>query len=251
MKTQIMQSLKIKMFGVLFGFCALGFVFWPLLANASVLARPPNNLGLVGYWSFNEGTSTIATDFSGNGNRGVLTNIANPPTATSGWTNGKLGKALNFDGVNDYVDGQSGSSLDNLVPLTASLWIYPYSEGGGGEGRLIGKVASAAAGWNVRFCITCTNAIELLGGFATTNLVRTMSNNLITLNTWQHILVTWDGSSNASNANIYVNGVEVSYQTTTNGAGGKNNDNTQNLFIGTNFDAAKTFNGLIDEVRIY
>ena len=41
-------------------------------AFGTALAKPPNNLGLVGYWSFNEGTGTKATDFSGNGNTGTL-----------------------------------------------------------------------------------------------------------------------------------------------------------------------------------
>jgi hypothetical protein len=59
-------------------------------AGAS-LQKPPNNLGLVGYWSFNEGTGTKATDFSGNSNTWTL-------TAGPMWTNGKRGKALSFDG---------------------------------------------------------------------------------------------------------------------------------------------------------
>ena len=45
----------------------------------------------------NENTGTVASDFSGNGNRGILTS---GPT----WVDGKRGKALNFDGVDDYVD---------------------------------------------------------------------------------------------------------------------------------------------------
>ena len=33
----------------------------------STLLKPPNNLGLVGYWSFEDGSGTMATDHSGNG----------------------------------------------------------------------------------------------------------------------------------------------------------------------------------------
>ena len=60
-------------------------------AHASVIQLQPNNLGLVAYWSFNEGTSTTATDFSGNGNTGTL-NASALPT----WVVGKHGNALNF-----------------------------------------------------------------------------------------------------------------------------------------------------------
>ena len=39
------------------------FLLLPAFAHASAVTAPANNLGLVGYWSFNEGTSTIAHDF--------------------------------------------------------------------------------------------------------------------------------------------------------------------------------------------
>jgi type II secretory pathway pseudopilin PulG len=58
--------------------------------------------GLVGYWSFDEGSGNIARDYSGNGNNGTLYNFNF--TATSGWVDGKVGKALSFDGVDDYVE---------------------------------------------------------------------------------------------------------------------------------------------------
>src|SRR3989338_11323922 len=84
------DSVKFKNnFGILgLSFCILIFAFSIFnTADAAVLSRPTNNLGLVGYWPMNEGTSTIAGDFSGKGNNGTLTGMASPPTATSGWTN--------------------------------------------------------------------------------------------------------------------------------------------------------------------
>ena len=53
--------------------------------------------GLVGWWKFDEGSGTVAYDSSGNGNDG---NLTNGPT----WTTGKIGGALSFDGVDDFVD---------------------------------------------------------------------------------------------------------------------------------------------------
>src|SRR5262245_53133567 len=84
--------------------CASAALLPPNTAEAALtLSKPPNNLGLVGYWSFNEDAGTIATDFSGDRNHGSMSGIANPPTAASGWTNGKRGTALRFDGTNDTV----------------------------------------------------------------------------------------------------------------------------------------------------
>jgi hypothetical protein len=72
--------------------------------------------GLVGYWSLDDGTSTQATDFSGNGNTGTLTN---GPT----WVQGKRGKAVSFDGTDDYLDlGTPSASAFGTGDFTLSLW---------------------------------------------------------------------------------------------------------------------------------
>jgi len=52
---------------------------------------------IVGIWLFDEGSGKAARDFSGKGNSGGLMN--NPE-----WVEGKFGKALKFDGKDDYVE---------------------------------------------------------------------------------------------------------------------------------------------------
>ena len=83
-----------------------------LYQSGQVLQKPANNLGLVGYWSFNEGTSTVATDFSGRGNTGTLNGNAT-------WVNGKRGKALTLDGAADYV---AASPPTTAFPVTICAW---------------------------------------------------------------------------------------------------------------------------------
>jgi hypothetical protein len=53
--------------------------------------------GLIGHWAFDENSGITANDSSVNNNVGAL---INGPT----WTKGKIGGALLFDGVNDYVN---------------------------------------------------------------------------------------------------------------------------------------------------
>ena len=74
------------------------------------------NQGLVGYWSMNEGTGTTAYDGSGNGNNGTLTNGPQ-------WTTGKVGGALQFDGVDDYVEVPNSTGLNPSDTITIEAWV--------------------------------------------------------------------------------------------------------------------------------
>ena len=69
--------------------------------------------GLVGWWKFDETNGTVAYDSSGNGNDG---NLTNGPT----WATGKIGGALSFDGVDDYVNV---ASFELGGELSLSFWV--------------------------------------------------------------------------------------------------------------------------------
>jgi len=70
---------------------------------------------LVGYWSLDEGSGTTAHDLSGNGNHGTIYGAT--------WTTGKYGKALSFDGINDYVEVSDSYSLKPSLEITVSMWV--------------------------------------------------------------------------------------------------------------------------------
>jgi hypothetical protein len=86
--------------------------------------------GLVGYWSFDEGSGNIARDYSGNGNNGTLysgtTVCSNPPTSgCPTWTTGKVGGALSFDGVDDWVEITGSPVIPSSDSAFVSMWINP------------------------------------------------------------------------------------------------------------------------------
>jgi len=62
----------------------------------------------VGVWLFNDGKGNIAKDASGKGNDGTLKN-------GPAWIDGKFGKALQFDGVDDYVDIADTDKLSGVM----------------------------------------------------------------------------------------------------------------------------------------
>ena len=94
-----------------------------VLTNAAKAADP----NLVGWWKLDD-TGFIATDSSGMGNNGTL--YGGPQ-----WVTGKIGGALDFDGIDDYVDLPIGSLISSLRSTTLSIWAN-FSNAGGSWQRL-------------------------------------------------------------------------------------------------------------------
>ena len=94
-----------------------------------ITVNPPltPSTGLVAAYGFDKG-STV-TDASGNGNGGTISGAQ--------WTNtGRYGKALVFDGVNDWVTVADSPPLDLTAGVTLEAWVYPTALSGGGGERL-------------------------------------------------------------------------------------------------------------------
>lgn len=100
-----------------------------ILVSRSYAEIDPNSV--VGLWLFEEGTGNIAIDSSGKGNDGVF--VGQPK-----WTNGKYGKALEFDGELDYVSISDTEEFSGGVgkQLTVAVCFKhndPTEEAPGGE----------------------------------------------------------------------------------------------------------------------
>lgn len=246
-------------------FCRFIFIVLILVsftkAGASTIARPMSNSGLVGYWNFEEGRdNSVAGDRSGFGNNGTLTNM-NTSTAWTGSATSS-GQALDFDASDDYVDVGSGNNLDNLGPMTVSAWYYARSEGENSRGGIFNKGDGDGVGIDgpeFEFGSTGfdgsnrTNAFAFGVGFSGGPLHRIASNNTVTLNKWQFVTLTWDGTTSSSGVHIYIDGVEVTYQKSQDGIGSLNDDSGTNMSIGIGSFGAQSnsWDGRLDEVRIY
>jgi len=214
----------------------------PLTGNVVYISDP----ALKGYWNFDDGTTK---DLSGSGNNGTVRGSAFLDPA------GKFSFAYTFyTSSGDRIDLGSPDILDDLnnTGMTISAWIYPYTNGAGAfsEGQIVNKnnIATTTNGaW--AFYIGGASGLQFQKSFSTAVLNR-RSSNVLTFNNWTYVVVTWDGSSNASNIHIYVNGVETTYLTTTDGAGNPVSDAALNLCI-SDCNSNREFNGSIDEVAIF
>jgi hypothetical protein len=95
------------------------YFFWALLltlAFALGVAQADIESGLVGHWTFDEGQGTTPQDSSGNNNHGVFS--GDPQSVDA-----RIGKALQFDGVDDYVRVPHAASLTVDTEVTVAAWM--------------------------------------------------------------------------------------------------------------------------------
>lgn len=79
-----------------------------------------NSAQLKAGYQFDTDTGTQVYDSTISNSNGVM---VNGPT----WDAGKIGRAVKFDGTNDYVDMGSPSSTNITGDLTVSAWVNPAS----------------------------------------------------------------------------------------------------------------------------
>ncbi|MDA3815764.1 MAG: LamG domain-containing protein, partial [Prolixibacteraceae bacterium] len=192
--------------------------------------------GPVLHLKMDEKQGTTAYDTSGYGNNGILTN---GPT----WDRGKYGSALNFDGSNDWINLNSPSTLEDLPQVTISAWIKPNSD----VGARIYTTDTTSSGGYVFY--TEANGVLTFGVDGTGNMTHRSSNDSLTIGEWQHISATWSGLMTAANSHVFINGIEVSYQSTIDGSGTWSDAGYDKSIGGRVADSY--FNGLIDDVKVY
>lgn len=179
--------------------------------------------GLVAYWSFDEGYGNIAHDYSGNGNDGIIYGAT--------WVDGIEGKALYFDGEDDYVEILP-ENIGYLPSVTISAWIKTY--GSDTIQQIIERYPDT-----IPFELTKDLKVWWRGAYCT------ISNITITTNKWYFIVVTYDYYT--KKASIFIDG-EIDAYSYCESMGEGNGE----LNIGRDPDINfQYFHGIIDEVRIY
>jgi hypothetical protein len=181
--------------------------------------------GLVAYWRF-EGNME---DSSENGNEGSLINMA---PESGNWVDGKVGKALSFDGVDDYVNIPDNQSLDITDEITIGMWVMTNSQ-----------ADPLSKHWNIMRVILFegnnTKVVYQIGG---ANITTSSFDNVIQTGSWHHIVWTYNGSL----TQVYVDGDPNGFSKE---ASGDLLTSSNPLYIGRYSD--RYFNGLIDELMIY
>ncbi len=193
---------------------------------------------IIGWWWFDEGSGTTAADSSGNGNNGTLMGGAS-------WAPGYFRTALQLDGVDGYVEVPHDPSLNVDDEATVMAWVNtPRLETPGqGYQGIIGKGNGTARSYSL---YTTPNNLHFSTGPSGAYIGSSSSTGAIPINEWVHVcaMIIDDGHQ------YYVNGEDAG--TFANGAVGPGAADTENLVIGrTQEGTGRSFEGLIDDVRVY
>jgi len=155
-------------------------------ASCSLHAVP-----IIARWTFAESSGTTAYDGAGN-KHGTIHGAA--------WTDGRLDGALQFDGVDDYVDCGNDPALAPDL-FTISMWIYAQASSGS---RSILRKAGDGKDKDYDFKLFAGRNPTFSFGDGSQSLVL-YSNSVIPPNEWTHITLTRDETEAA----IHVNGAQL------------------------------------------
>lgn len=183
-----------------------------------------NCRGPIVEWLFEQGSGITALDTGGNNNHGTL---INGPV----WVDGKSGKALSFDGVDDFINTgykvQSGAR-------SYFFWVKYNSLTGPGGYSLSGTQQVGA--------YTYSGIINGGQGYYYAGNNGGTYNYTFSVDQWYHVGFTMDG---VNATKLYVNGRQVDTKTYS-----ADNTATADFLIGK-VAGSHNINGVIDQVRVY
>ncbi len=201
-----------------------------------------NASSLVGWWTFDgkDLSTATATDKSGYGNHATLRALAKPKATT-----GKIGQALKLGGGDQVAAALPSASLNDIAQLTLVAWVkptslldYPY---------LFTKRTSTASGWDVA---VISSRVRFENVFSGQDGV--WEGPALKLNTWQHVVMTYNHSSASNVPTFYINGVATTTTTVFQTTGTFVSDAGNHFGIGGDATfGVEGFSGSMDDVRIY
>ncbi len=219
---------------------------------ASLDIRGTIENGLIAWWPFDEGTGVSTADHSINNNTGTLYPTGSEPA----WLTGKFAQALDFDGVDDYVEVTRGA-FDSLSEGTISGWFSreTYGIGDGLWGSQDGGSGNYGYLFWIRIGADDKFEIRLREEWHSENHLLAYSSNTITDSDWHHFAFTVDSSGNK----FFVDGIQETMNYTNGSAATSDfyddiggdplyNGIGQVMYRGS---WGTFFNGKIDDVRVY
>ena len=164
---------------------------------------------------------------------------------------GKVGKALDFDGSDDNIGCGSDSTLDDISTITIESTFKAAGWGESGSGRVISKSTTGNENGYTVFLYSSNSRLGFIQGWTTTDGTWHIPDSSINLDTWYHSVVQYDRSYGTGDKPIiYLNSVSQTVTTSQTPVGTIESDAAQNVCIAARAATDREFNGIIDEMRL-
>jgi len=202
----------------------------------------PRYRGCVGHWMMNEGGGNILRDISGLGNHGTLNNMT-----PEDWVPGQFGKALDFDGDNDFVTMGNVHDFVRTAARSFAMWARPDNVGSRQHPLSKADASSPFAGWAIQMEANGDLRFEYRVNSGNQLQVKTDS-PVFTNGVWTHFVITYNNETVV----IYIDGVEVPSTKNVDTLTSSISTNIE-FNVGSRDNAGNTeiFDGIIDDVRLY
>ncbi|WP_437230924.1 DUF1553 domain-containing protein [Planctomicrobium sp. SH661] len=195
--------------------------------------------GLVAYFLLDEPDGEVAHDSINSGQSGIIKGqLSRAP--------GRVGNSVEFDG-STWIDAGDIGKFEGDEKFSLAAWVFPTSTD---PSTVMSRMdeANSFRGYDV----------ILEEGKVATHLIhhwpdrgfKVISEQPVSLSEWHHIVVTYDGSREAKGVRIYVDGVSVPVQITTDRPLDGTLVTDKPFHIGRRFSSAP-FRGKIDEVQAF
>jgi hypothetical protein len=204
---------------------------WSFTTVPEIAVTDPD---LTGWWTLDEGSGTTALDWSGHSHHGAF--VGEPQ-----WTDGYHGGAVQFDasGSIDTGAGAADLGIEGNSPKTTMAWALTQGFNGGGLWDLGSN--QDGRNWSVRTTGNTNEWRVQRWGFPTYDFDVTVAS----LNEWTHFTLVYDGAAGGNDSRLYVNGQVVGNQNIELDTSPSDRTFQIGIWSGT------SFNGVIDDVRVY
>lgn len=162
-----------------------------------------------------------------------------------------LGAAsLDYNATTSRESCGSAAAVDDIFDGggTISAWIYPEGWGEGNFGRVMDK-------GNTIFFLRNSGSplrnLTLLKNHSTTNGDWRTATDTISLNSWQHVIVTYNDDSTSNNPTFYIDGATSSIDFETTPSGSASSDASSTIFFGNSSGNNRTWDGQMAYVSLY
>ena len=172
---------------------------------------------------------------------------------------GRVGAAASFDGQR-FIDAGDIANFSYDDPFTLAAWVYSTAP----DGVIVSRALAGdqgERGWGL-YLVDGKIRVNLSQRWADDG-VRVETRDVLPLNEWQHVLMTYDGNRIPAGFRVYVNGQSQELTPLLDGINNAMRAGREPLRIGAsgsapeasgapdNDDSRPRFQGLIDDVRIY